>query len=217
MRQIKPIIIVVYTFIFTWCLTLDVFAQSQKNRDVIDSTLSIGMTLEQILANNPHMLPKGGGAASVQPSRSGTLSIRGPVNFSFAYGDQSLTFNNAKAVLFPISNYKVKLIHLFPQAGYATHQAFMSEFEKLDKKMVGQQWVEEYRLESDAIQKALINRNQRDVASYRFKNSDGSSQDVQMIVTAYQDGLVKCEAGQACKNLTTKQIFADTFQGKTKC
>ena len=205
MRKIKPLIIVVYTLIYTLCLTSQVFAQSKKPREVIDSRLSIGMTLEEILANNPHMVPKGG-ASSVEPRKSGSLSIGGPVNFSFAYGDQSLTFNNAKAVLFPVSNYKVKLIQLFPQADYATHAVVMSELEKLDKKMLGQEWVEEYRLEPDAIEAALSNRNQRDVASYRFKSSDESSE-IQMVVTAYQDTLVKCESGEPCKNRYLRLAF----------
>lgn len=192
-------------FVFIFILNSQVSRAQTNDLETLNAQLSIGMTLEQILDSNPHMRPKEN--KNIEPRKNGSLSMRGPLNFTFVYGNNELLFNDVKTVLYPIKNYRVKFIHLYPQLSRLTHQQMLKNLQKIDSKLDPNQWEKSYQLPPATIQKELVNRAYRDIASYKLKKSSSNTKNVEMVVTAYKDATVKCASANDCENQYLRVAF----------
>lgn len=178
----------VFAFIF-----LSPAMAANKAQTVLDVTMGLGFTLEEILSKNPEIASFN--AASPQPK--GIMKISGPMNFHFLYGeDKQLDFKQVKAVIYPVDEFKVEYIHIYPQMDYLKKNDMYAAISLFTAGIVKKGWELNTIIAGADYEEVLIASGKKDYAYYQFDidRSRNGYQKLQLVLTAIRDLSVSCSS-----------------------
>ena len=180
-------------FFLVLLVVLSTLAISADNASgsVTNITMKMNSTINEILAMNPELARRNAEGAK----QEGMLTIRGPVNFKFIYGDkQQLTYPDVKLVIYPIEDSKLRYIHVFPQSENMTDANMQAFLHRLDKELTERGWQKESQ---ESSKPSVAGSGIRDYATFRIKTNQANQ--IEIVLTSFVDASVPCTTDEQDK------------------
>lgn len=173
---------------------------TEKVLPELDVTMGLDLSLEEVLKINPVLASQN----KTTSEKEGIMSIQGPLKFHFSFGKgRQLDFEQVKAVIYPMFNYKVDYIHVFPQKNHVQKNEMYTVISNIEKQIVSKGWKLYIDVADDGYDDELISLGKKDYAYYRYEadKSIKGSKKLELVLTAFRDLTVLCSS----KSKTKKQ------------
>jgi len=162
---------------------------------LLNVSMKIDTTIDEIFAMNPELAKSNG----QESKEEGMLTIRGPLNFNFIYGDKKqLSYADAKLVIYPIENKKLMYIHVFPliqNMSDKTMQVFLLNMES-ELTALGWNKVQDLERGSQAAGWGI-----QEQATFRINADSSTQKQIEIIFTTFTDASVRCATDEQDKSL----------------